>query len=252
MTSVLSSAPDTARQYRPDINGLRAIAILSVLFFHLGIPGVSGGFVGVDIFFVISGFLITGIIYDEYILTGRFNFSNFYIRRVRRLFPALVFTLALTFIAGFFLLALKFFDSFSLSLISALFSVSNFYFWKTRDYFAPNAEFEPLLHTWSLSVEEQFYLLWPITLIFILKRFQKPGAVIFLVVISLISLGLNAFFKNNSELIFYMLPFRVFEFAIGALLVWLIKYQPFDKKRLEVLAVTTTGILIRLIGVRCW
>jgi len=237
LSSPRFTTSDIARRYRPEVDGLRAVAILSVLFFHLGVPGISGGFIGVDIFFVISGFLITGIIYQEFVSTGDFTLSNFYARRVRRLFPALVFTLALTMVAGFFLFSLKFFNSFSLSFLSALFSVSNFYFWKTSDYFAPNAEFEPLLHTWSLSVEEQFYLLWPITLIFILKRFQKPGAVIFLVVISLISLWLNAVFKDNSELIFYLLPFRVVEFAIGALLVWLVQYYPSDKKWLEVLAV---------------
>lgn len=223
-------------RYRPDIDGLRALAILSVMLFHLGVPGINGGFVGVDIFFVISGFLITKIIYDEFTSTGNFSFSNFYIRRVRRLFPALVFTLVLAFIAGFFLFALKFFDSFSRSLLSALFSLSNFYFWKTSDYFAPAAEFEPLLHTWSLSVEEQFYLLWPVALIFLAKRSRKSGVIVFLLVISLISLLLNAAYKDNAELIFYLLPFRVFEFAIGALLVWLVHYQPSDKRWLEVLA----------------
>ena len=232
----LINKPQTNLRYRPDIDGLRALAILSVVFFHLGIPRISGGFVGVDIFFVISGFLITRIIYDEFASTGSFSFGNFYIRRIRRLFPALVFTFALALIAGFFLFALKFFDSFSRSLLSALFSVSNFYFWKTSDYFAPAAEFEPLLHTWSLSVEEQFYLLWPITLIFLVKRFQKPGVTIFLIAISLISLAMNAAFKDHSELIFYLLPFRVFEFAIGALLVWLVNLQPSDKRWLEALA----------------
>jgi len=229
--------------YRPDIDGLRALAVLIVLFFHLGISFFPGGYVGVDVFFVISGFLITRLISDEMLNTGGFRFANFYIRRVRRLFPSLVFTLLITFFAAFVFYSAQFFDRFSLSLLSSLFSVSNFYFWQSADYFAPNSEYEPLLHTWSLSVEEQFYLLWPLTLVFLIKKYPKHGPVILLTVIAIFSLSLNELFKDKRELMFYLLPFRVFEFAIGALLVWLSRRRLPDNRLLEILVIAGFSLI---------
>lgn len=126
----LSHTQSSSINYRPEIDGLRCIAVISVLMFHLGLPFFSGGVVGVDIFFVISGFLITQLIVDEVKKTNTFNFKNFYIRRIRRLLPALIFTLALTLIAAFLLFSVNYFDRFNLSLLSSLLSVSNDYFWK--------------------------------------------------------------------------------------------------------------------------
>ncbi|EFU70275.1 acyltransferase [Aliarcobacter butzleri JV22] len=153
-------------KYRADIDGLRAIAILSVLIFHLDAKYLSGGFVGVDIFFVISGFLITSIIKKEIEETSSFNFKNFYIRRIRRLFPALFVTLAITTIIVAFIFSPTHLSSYGGSLVTSLLSVSNFFFWVESDYFDVSSKVKPLLHTWTLSIEEQFYLIWPITLLF--------------------------------------------------------------------------------------
>ena len=154
------------------VDGLRAIAVLSVVLYHLGISQFSGGFVGVDVFFVISGFLITRLIRDELALTGTFSFSNFYIRRIRRLFPAFALTLVLCFIAAAFLLSDKLLAQFGESSIYALFSASNFYFWKNTNYFMAESGVMPLLHTWTLSVEEQFYLIWPTLLVVMFKYYE--------------------------------------------------------------------------------
>ncbi len=212
-------------KYSKEIDGLRGVAVLSVLCFHLGIAAFSGGFVGVDIFFVISGFLITKIITDEVRKTAEFDFKNFYIRRIRRLFPALAFTLVLSFSCALLLFSPDFLARFGLSLLASLFSVSNFYFWKTNDYFAPGAELEPLLHTWSLSVEEQFYLAWPFVLVFLLKRSRAHLPLYILTALLFLSLGANHYFHNQKELIFYLIPFRVFELAIGGLLTWAPRMQ---------------------------
>jgi peptidoglycan/LPS O-acetylase OafA/YrhL len=121
--------------YMPHVDGLRAIAVLSVILYHLGFKQFSGGYVGVDIFFVISGFLITRLIREEYLSTGKFSFSNFYIRRFRRLFPAFLATLAICFIVGALLLSNKLFSSLGHSTLYAIFSLSNIYFWKMVNYF---------------------------------------------------------------------------------------------------------------------
>ena len=228
------SRPRSPR-YRPDIDGLRAYAVLAVLFFHVGFDGFSGGYVGVDIFFVISGFLITRLIRDD-IAAGTFRFSNFYIRRVRRLFPALFVVLVLTFLSSYALLSPYHLKNFSGSFITAVFSVSNFYFWSESGYFALDVQFVPLLHTWSLSVEEQFYLIWPATLFWLLTRRGERWALGALLIGGGLSLLLAQYLIKYQSLIFYMLPFRIFEFAIGGLLVWLTAYQPKRTLFLELLA----------------
>ncbi len=148
--------------YRPDIDGLRAAAVLSVVFYHAGL-GFPGGFVGVDVFFVISGFLITTIIVKE-LENGSFSMLHFWERRVRRILPASLATLIVVFIAGWFLLLPSAFLDLSKSLIAQVLFVSNIYFWRTTNYFSPASEEKPLLNTWSLAVEEQFYFIFPIAL----------------------------------------------------------------------------------------
>lgn len=231
-------------KYRSDIDGLRAIAIISVLIFHLDATYLSGGFVGVDIFFVISGFLITGIIKNEIESTGSFSFKNFYIRRIRRLFPALIIIMLLTTIFAVLILSPTHLASFGGSLISSLLSISNVFFWIEADYFDVSAKLKPLLHTWSLSVEEQFYFIWPITLLLLLKIKSRLKIISFIIFISLISLYMNERFDdgsvrfitnylpslkeyvaNGSSTIFFLLPFRIYEFMIGALLVWIVSYN---------------------------
>jgi len=159
-------------KYRADINGLRAIAVILVIFFHFYPRLLSGGFVGVDIFFVISSYLITTIIIKE-IYTGTFSFRNFYSRRIRRILPLLFTVLFVTFVLAYFIFLPPEFDSFSQSLLSACVSLSNIYFLNANDYFALNSNQLPLLHTWSLGVEEQFYFLWPLLLFVVIKYIKN-------------------------------------------------------------------------------
>ncbi|TCO74894.1 acyltransferase family protein [Chromatocurvus halotolerans] len=148
--------------YRPDIDGLRAIAVLAVVIFHLGVPGFQGGYVGVDVFFVISGYLITSIILAQH-AEGRFYFTQFYARRVRRLFPPLIATVLATTLGCAVILEPYDMIAYGRSAVATLFSVSNILFFSEAGYWDSASELKPLLHTWSLGVEEQFYLLWPAT-----------------------------------------------------------------------------------------
>lgn len=147
--------------YRSDIDGLRAVAVLAVIGFHAFPEWVRGGFVGVDVFFVISGYLISGIIFEG-LRTGRFTFTGFYARRIRRIFPALVLVLAVCYACGWFLLLGDPFMQLGKHIAAAAGFVSNFAFWNESGYFDNAAETKPLLHLWSLGVEEQFYLIWPL------------------------------------------------------------------------------------------
>src|SRR3984957_14365707 len=166
------------RAYREDIDWLRAIAVLAVVAFHFEAPAVFGGFVGVDIFFVISGYLITGIIQSE-LQSGTFSFAQFYERRVRRLLPALYVMVALTALPTFHYLLASERAEFFRSVSSVVTFTSNIFFWFQTGYFDYVAVEKPLLHTWSLAVEEQFYLafpviLWPLTLASRGRRFAAP------------------------------------------------------------------------------
>lgn len=220
-------------KYRPDIDGLRAVAVAAVVLFHAGYPWASGGFVGVDVFFVISGFLITRLIKDEVSATGGLSFSRFYTRRARRLFPALFFTLAVSFGVALMLLSPHDLERFGGALLHSITSLSNVYFWTEAGYFDAEATAKPLLHTWSLSVEEQFYLVWPVTLFLLTKgrrKFLAPAAII---AAGVVSLYLNqwmlarpvpetgaAWYQDARSTIYFLAPFRVFEFSIGAILAW--------------------------------
>ena len=205
--------------YRPEIDGLRAIAVFSVITYHTRDTFLPGGFLGVDIFFVISGYLITSLILKELKLTNKFSFSNFYERRVRRIIPALLGMIILsTFISYITLLPDSFVD-FSKSLISSIFSVSNFYFLYTGNlYGAESSLLKPLLHTWSLSVEEQFYILLPVTVFVIYKFFRKHLLKLIFSGI-LISLIFSQYISSaHSGFNFYLLPSRGFELLLGSLL----------------------------------
>ena len=165
--------------YRPEIDGLRAIAVGAVILYHsqitiLGHQPFKGGFIGVDIFFVISGYLITSIIYKELSSTGSFSFKYFYERRVRRILPALLFVMFVSYIfAWIFLLPSSFLD-FSKSILYSQGFSSNFYFhYSGQQYDDPSSLLKPFLHTWSLSVEEQYYIIFPIFLIIVFKFYRK-------------------------------------------------------------------------------
>lgn len=212
--------------YRPDVDGLRGIAILAVLLFHFDLAGARGGFVGVDVFFVISGFLITGNILGEW-RAGTWSFAGFYLRRVRRLFPALCVTLVAALLAASLLLMPHELEWFASTLIHASVSTSNLLFWQELGYFGPAVERTPLLHTWSLSVEEQFYLVWPL---FLLALLRLGGVRLLMTMVALagaLSLwGGQRLLGADAQAAFYLMPWRIFEFAAGALLVWIPRPPP--------------------------
>lgn len=204
---------------RADIQGLRGIAVLAVVLYHAGVPGFGGGFVGVDVFFVISGFVITGVLQREIAATGKVKLSEFYAGRVRRLAPALLATLLGTFVAGFLLLAPAHFHDLSASVVFAALGASNFLFWQQTGYFDISSEFKPLLHTWSLGVEQQFYLVWPFVLI-VCSKLPRAPAVAFLIAVGALSLWLNIRYEQDAASIFFLPWFRVFEFVLGAGIFW--------------------------------
>lgn len=215
----------TAGEYRPDIDGLRAVAVLPVLLFHFGVPGFSGGFVGVDVFFVISGFLITGIIRAE-MLNGSFSFAAFYVRRARRILPALFATIAVTVLAAALLFSPQDFERLGKVILATLGFSSNIFFWKEAGYFDVEAYYKPLLHTWSLAVEEQYYFVWPVILLLFMRAHQAWAAPMALLAMGLSSLALNLGYPGGGDTMFYLLPFRFYELAIGAGVVWLMPYRP--------------------------
>lgn len=203
--------------YRPDIDGLRALAVLSVIAFHLGVPGLTGGFVGVDVFFVISGYLITGTLLAD-LDAGRFSIARFYERRIRRIFPALLVMLLVTSVIAALVVPPEELRGFPQSLLAAVFSISNIYFWRSAGYFRPEAKLVPLLHTWSLGVEEQFYIIFPL-LLAVLSRYAPRKLRLNLAALTGIALlvaVLNTFKAPTSA--FYLLPARAWELLLGSLL----------------------------------
>ncbi|MEB2844056.1 acyltransferase family protein [Rhizobiales bacterium RZME27] len=200
--------------YRPEIDGLRAIAVLSVVLSHANFAAFSGGFIGVDVFFVISGYLITRIILGEY-ERGRFSLVRFYERRAKRILPALFFVALVCLPFAWLLLMPSAYEDFSKSLIATAFSVSNFYFWKKTDYFATESGEVPLLHTWSLGVEEQYYMLFPLLFLW---RFRVSTIFRIVAVMAVCSLafsewGARAIPSAN----YYLLPGRAWEILAGSL-----------------------------------
>ncbi|GAB4263639.1 MAG: acyltransferase family protein [Pararhodobacter sp.] len=203
--------------YRPEIDGLRAVAVLPVIFFHAGFTGFSGGFVGVDVFFVISGYLITGILVSD-LRNGRFSIARFYERRARRILPALFVLLAASALAAHLLLMPPPFMDFSASLFSVVLFLSNMLFISEVDYFAPAAEDTPLLHTWSLAVEEQFYILFPLILWALWRAGRGKGLLAGVALITVASLVFSEWaWRAYPAQSFYFLPSRAWELGAGAL-----------------------------------
>ena len=213
--------------YRPEIDGLRAIAVGGVILYHaqisiLGYQPFKGGFIGVDIFFVISGYLITSIILKELITTGSFSFKYFYERRIRRILPALLFVMLVSLpFAWMYLFSGSFID-FSKSILYSLGFSSNFYFYFSgQQYGAESGLLKPFLHTWSLSVEEQFYILFPVLLLVTFKYFRKY-LIYTLVLGFVVSLGLADWgSRNNPSFNFYVLPTRGWEILAGSILAYI-------------------------------
>ncbi|MCU1725728.1 acyltransferase [Pseudomonas sp. 7P_10.2_Bac1] len=212
--------------YRPEIDGLRALAVILVLLYHFEL-GVPGGFVGVDVFFVISGYLITEVIKNS-VSAGRFSFVDFYSRRLLRLHPALIATISLCLIAGYVLMDPASFSELANSATYSLFSASNFYFLFNQGYFDASAKTQPLLHTWSLAAEWQFYIVWPLVVWGTLKISER-FLVWLLIAMAIGSLGLSQYMLSyNSPAAYFMMPSRIFELSIGASLVFISRYRVGD------------------------
>lgn len=202
--------------FRPEIARLRAIAVASVVLSYLKVSGFAGGFVGVDVFFVISGYLITKRILSD-LEQGQFSFLDFYLRRARRIVPALLFTVAVSFLVGALWLSPQSFRALAKEATHALLSISNYEYWReSKEYFAAASEQLPFLHCWSLSVEEQFYLVWPAFLMFATRTRLVP-AILLIAGLSFVA-GLFVM-GRDTQAAFFLTPFRVFEFAIGALVI---------------------------------
>ena len=212
----MANLPATGFSYRPDIDGLRAIAVIPVILYHAGVAGFQGGYVGVDVFFVVSGYLITSIIVTE-LAEGRFSLRGFYERRVRRIFPALFLVVAVSMPAALIILVPEHLENFGQSVIATALFVSNFFFYFESGYFDGPADLHPLLHTWSLAVEEQFYLFFPLLLLFA-ARWKLPLAGV-IAAFALMSFAVGAWqVSADPAAAFYLLPGRFWELMAGALL----------------------------------
>ncbi len=202
--------------YRPDIDGLRAVAVLAVMIYHALPTVLRGGFIGVDVFFVISGFLISGQIFDE-LEAGRFSFTSFYGRRIRRIFPALALVLLATLSYGFVVLLPKEFAGLGADVAGGAAFISNLMLWNEAGYFDRAAIYKPLLHLWSLGVEEQYYILWPVALWLLSKT--RLNRLWFMAVIAAGSFLLSAAIAANDPITdFYSPATRFWELTAGALL----------------------------------
>lgn len=211
-------------QYRREVDGLRALAVLPVLLFHAGFQSFSGGYIGVDVFFVISGYLITSIIINE-LQAGTFSLVKFYERRARRILPALFLVMLACLPFAWLLMSPTGLESFFKSVVAVALFLSNILFWKEAGYFATANELKPLLHTWSLAVEEQYYVLFPLFLM-LAWRFNKRWIVGVLLVAALASLVLSEWALTRFAAVsFYLLPTRGWELLIGALAAFYLFYK---------------------------
>ena len=222
--------------YRGDIEGLRAIAILLVVAAHANVSWLAGGFVGVDVFFVLSGYLITGLLLQEIERTGHLSFANFYARRFRRLLPALLVMLACTCLFAVVVLAPGEQGSQAMAAATASVWFSNIHFAFTKlDYFSPGAASNLFLHTWSLGVEEQFYLVWPALMVWALGAWRRKRDHVRRLKITMLAIaGISlvcciALTSTAPQMAFYMMPLRAWQFAAGAM-VWLYFNSPKDRE----------------------
>lgn len=203
-----------------------------VLFYHLGFEWMQGGFLGVDIFLVLSGYFISKNLLFS-LQNNKFSFLGFYANRLRRLFPALISTLLLVLILGHFLLSINAYERLGASTFFASLSASNFFFWKESGYFDTGAFNKPLLHMWSLSLEEQFYLLWPLLLFLIFKKTRKLLGWIVIMGIALSLFLCQRYYSSDPSAVFFLLPFRMFEFLLGILCIGVERHPLFKNNALR-------------------
>lgn len=204
--------------YRPEIDGLRAVAVMMVVFYHAGLAELKGGYIGVDVFFVISGYLITSIIWADY-KRGVFSYANFYERRARRILPALYLVAILSAPVGWYMLSSSEYSEFAQSLLAIPTFVSNFFFWFQSGYFSTEAELKPMLHTWSIAVEEQFYFLFPMLLLSLAAIGRRTVLFVSLGLLLAFSLVASEYMVSRySGANFFLLPTRLWELLIGATL----------------------------------
>ncbi|MFC3195045.1 acyltransferase family protein [Marinicella sediminis] len=229
------------KTFRKDIQGLRALAVLAVILDHLEVPFSNGGFIGVDVFFTLSGFLITRLIVERLQGDG-FKLFGFYKNRFWRLFPALLVTLAVTLLVAVLLFPAVLISDTAEASLAALFSVSNLYFFTEAGYWDYTAKYKPLLHTWSLGVEEQFYVLYPAMLIW--AHLRKWNLRLILLAMAVLSLLLSVVVTaSNPDAGFYLLPFRVFEFCLGGL-VCLWPQQRLSERLSALIGVLALAVLV--------
>lgn len=233
--------------YRPEIDGLRAICVLGVILFHANL-GFPGGFVGVDVFFVISGFLISKIVLAE-IRSGQFSLVGFWERRIRRIFPAVLFMQSIVLALGFLLYFPI--DYYNLLVASRylILGVPNFYYWSALDYFADSATMFPLLHTWSLGVEEQFYVVFPIVMVVLVRHFPRRVLPVLLLTAAL-SFGVNLYQvrSGQSATAFFLLPARAWELLLGGVLTIVNPLESLSPRRRETLSfIGLGGILAAMV-----
>lgn len=232
-------------KYKKDIDGLRALAIILVVLFHMNVPGFSGGFIGVDLFFVISGFLISSIL-TKNIQSGEFSFKGFYIRRARRLGPSLLFVIICTWLVGFFLLDEQTFSELGYSISSTILFFSNWYFFSQSSYFDAELLTNPLLHSWSLSIEEQFYLIWPLLLFIAIKFCKLTGnkltiaLAVFTTIFFLVGIWLVDVDKQQN--VFFNSFVRTWELSSGAVIAVVFHKVKISQRR---------GDLLRSLGLAC-
>ncbi|MCE7527921.1 acyltransferase family protein [Polynucleobacter sp. IMCC 30228] len=240
-------------KYRPDIDGLRAVAVLAVVLFHAFPEWVPGGFIGVDIFFVISGFLISTILFES-LSAGSFSFINFYSRRIRRIFPALITVLLVSLALGWCILVAREYQQLGKHVFGGASFLSNFVLWKESGYFDNTSDTKPLLHLWSLGIEEQFYIFWPLILWaawWVKSRLAQPY--LWLWVVGVIAIG--SFWLNVDEIkldrvaAFYSPLTRFWELLIGALLAYFVLYTPKFFKLIPSNWLSWAGVVLILLGI---
>ena len=235
-------------KYRAEIDGLRALAVVPVILYHAGFSLFSGGFVGVDVFFVISGYLITTILLDD-LENKTFSIKKFYEKRIRRILPALFLVMLVSVVFAYCFMIPVAMKDFSKSLIAVCLFISNIFFWKTTGYFETTAEEKPLLHTWSLAVEEQYYMFFPI-LLFLLWRFGKNRVFWTITALAAISFFFSELVLRKQDVLanFYLAPPRAWEIFAGSIAAFLIKKKDFQESNLYSLL----GFVLILYSIFCF